>query len=375
MWKRIAVCTAVAGALALVLYPRESSGQPGRGRGGPGGGGGGLDPGAIFDRLANGRQAIAASEAKMVSAKLSEWAQKNGARDTEITREQFVTFFNEVIRPSMGGGMRPGGAPGMGGPFPGMGRPGFGPGQGPGMRPGTPGGQQVPTESPLDRVKRRAEMEFRDRDDNGDGSLNTDEMPDGLRDALSQWDKDQDNQVNLAEFTAFTVAEFEAVFGRLSDVKGEASSAVIDELDRRPTVYRAGKLPKELPPWFKQFDTDTDGQVALHEWRAAKQPLERFAEMDRNDDGFLMVEEVLRLQSVANGGNGGNGNQTASMGMRPGFGPGGMGMGRGMGPGGMGMGRGMGPGGSPGMGMGRGMGMGGMGKGMGKGMGRGGGGR
>ena len=68
----------------------------------------------------------------------------------------------------------------------------------------------------------------------------------------------------------------------------------------RPVVYRAGKLPKELPAWFAQTDKDNDGQVGLYEWKAAGKPLIEFLAMDANGDGFLTVEEVLRFQKATN---------------------------------------------------------------------------
>jgi hypothetical protein len=64
-------------------------------------------------------------------------------------------------------------------------------------------------------------------------------------------------------------------------------------------VYRAGNLPLDkLPPWFAQLDTDRDGQIGLYEWRRAGKPLEDFRAMDRNNDGFLTVEEVLYYQAA-----------------------------------------------------------------------------
>jgi hypothetical protein len=66
--------------------------------------------------------------------------------------------------------------------------------------------------------------------------------------------------------------------------------------DQRPIVYRAGKLPKGLPAWFAQLDTDRDGQVGLYEWKAAGKPISAFLAMDANGDGFLTVEEVLRFE-------------------------------------------------------------------------------
>jgi hypothetical protein len=58
-------------------------------------------------------------------------------------------------------------------------------------------------------------------------------------------------------------------------------------------VYRPGSLPAGLPDWFVQLDTDRDAQIGLYEWRKSGRPLEEFQAMDRNNDGFLTVEEVL----------------------------------------------------------------------------------
>jgi hypothetical protein len=88
------------------------------------------------------------------------------------------------------------------------------------------------------------------------------------------------------------------------------------EPPRKVVVYRAGKLPKGLPGWFAQLDTDGDGQVSLYEWRMGNKDLDEFQEMDRNNDGYLTAEEVLRHLRVAQGktGNGSSGTQTASAG-------------------------------------------------------------
>jgi hypothetical protein len=63
-------------------------------------------------------------------------------------------------------------------------------------------------------------------------------------------------------------------------------------------AYRAGKLPKELPAWFTQLDTNQDAQISLFEWRASNRSLQEFAKIDRNDDGFLTVDEVLRYEAA-----------------------------------------------------------------------------
>jgi len=76
--------------------------------------------------------------------------------------------------------------------------------------------------------------------------------------------------------------------GQLGDIPTE-----LDQDDAKPVVYRAGNLPKELPAWFAQLDRDHDGQVGLYEWKDSGRSLEEFRAIDRNDDGFLTVEEVL----------------------------------------------------------------------------------
>jgi len=69
--------------------------------------------------------------------------------------------------------------------------------------------------------------------------------------------------------------------------------------ERRPVVYRAGKLPKDLPPWWAELDTDQDGQIGLYEWRLGGKALEEFAEMDLNGDGLLTAEEYLKYAKLA----------------------------------------------------------------------------
>ena len=63
-------------------------------------------------------------------------------------------------------------------------------------------------------------------------------------------------------------------------------------------VYRAGKLPKELPAWFAQPDEDKDGQVGLYEWKKAGRSIPEFEAMDLNGDGFITVEEALRYAKM-----------------------------------------------------------------------------
>jgi hypothetical protein len=56
----------------------------------------------------------------------------------------------------------------------------------------------------------------------------------------------------------------------------------------------ASRLPANAPAWFREYDTDGDGQVSLHEWRARGHSIEDFQKADLNGDGFLTLKELMR---------------------------------------------------------------------------------
>src|SRR5262249_38226004 len=73
-----------------------------------------------------------------------------------------------------------------------------------------------------------------------------------------------------------------------------STTAPAEEEVKKPVVYHAGNLPKDIPDWFKQIDADGDGQIGLYEWKASGRTLDEFRKIDRNNDGFLTIDEVMR---------------------------------------------------------------------------------
>src|SRR5262249_937985 len=113
--------------------------------------------------------------------------------------------------------------------------------------------------------------------------------------------------------------------GRDRASREDRSQSDDEDPDRRPVVvYRAGSLPKDIPLWFAQLDTDQDAQISLYEWRKSGRSIEEFKAMDRSGDNLLTVEEVLlyvRLQRIENsvaGNNEGPGNGPQGRAFQPG---------------------------------------------------------
>ena len=152
-----------------------------------------------------------------------------------------------------------------------------------------------------------AEDNFRRHDKDNEGKLTPENMPGWLKDEWQQWDKNGDGFLDLAEYKEAYKAHQEFMRDpngtgnqdpRNPRNRDNQQADPVQEEDKRPTVYHVGNLPKELPAWFVQLDMDKDGQVGLYEWKRGNMDINLFLEIDRNGDGFLTVEEVLRWQKV-----------------------------------------------------------------------------
>lgn len=316
--------------LGFLANPAFLWAQPSFGGGGFSKGGGFSDPTAMFQKLAGDRTYFLLSDTRMLREPLQEWMKKNGITDDKVTKATFDKAWPSVSESmktrfsgfgGFGGG-KPGGPPSFGGPS-----------SSGGMKTPTPmsttattAGASTPaattaSNSPTD-PKAWAEADFKRRDENSDGKLNSDEMSSSLRGDLGKWDTNKDSLIDLSEFLPYFQARMEREQGGESKQATALTIIIEEDIESRPVVYRAGKLPKELPAWFKELDIDTDGQVSLYEWRKPKKEVEEFKQYDRNDDGFLIAEEVLRQQTMTQNGTApktANATPTTSSG-RPSFG-------------------------------------------------------
>ncbi len=248
------------------------------------------DPKQTFDFIAKGRPYFLISDTRSFREPLTEFASRKGITDGKITREQFKSF-NDEMQAKVAKGENPFAS---GGPPSGFGK-------------GGPGGAPSPED-----LKQMAKDSFSRRDRNGDGKLNLDEMNDSLKQDMAKYDRSRDGLIDVEEYEEYLK---ERIQGRMAEQAKTTESqppaansppaspntVVVDlsELDRKPTIYRAGNLPKEMPSWFSELDADRDGQVALYEWFRAQKPLEEFKQWDSNDDALITIGEVMRKMQIS----------------------------------------------------------------------------
>ncbi len=334
--KWITIPVFLAGLLTLATV--DSQGQPppgnfgdrggfGGSRGGFGGGRGGFDPASMWDRMAQGQDSINLNDPrfsfmKRMMEKRGEPLPPNGV----LTKQQFVAGAQQ--RMAQRGSEGNNGGPGRFTP----------PGGSPNVMtfqatPGPDGKPVVTMQGPPGMngsPDAMAQNFFRMSDRNGDGKITQDEASRGLRDRFSQYDTNRDGAIDANEFRPYIQermgnrgdrgpgGSFDPRNGSQSSQypnnnwgnwnnQGSNQNNIRDGRDRngkaaedeRPSVVRYGNLPKGLPSWWDELDSDQDGQVGLYEWRRHGRATAEFVELDLNADGYLTADEWLRHEQLA----------------------------------------------------------------------------
>ncbi len=250
-------------------------GQPG---GGAGGGLSRMDPDMMFNMLSGGKDVINLDQLDpRMKGMMDRFGPMLGLSGNQISRDQFRQSMGRVREMAASGQL------------PMMGQAG---GQ-PGAFSGMPGGQEG--------ADRRFEDMFKQYDKNQNGVLEFDEMSETLRAERDNYDTDRNGVIDLNEFKNYISARMGRSLGIQPGQPGAPGGPAPDQDEvRRPTVIRAGNLPRDFP--YAALDTDADGQIGLYEWKAAGRRISEFVTLDTNNDGFLTVDEYYRYRTAQMGG-------------------------------------------------------------------------
>jgi hypothetical protein len=122
-------------------------------------------------------------------------------------------------------------------------------------------------------------------------------MSETLQAEREKYDTNHDGFIDLNEFRNYVTARFSnsrsSDSPRVARDDGPGGPAPAEDEERkRPTILRAGNLPRDFP--YASLDIDQDGQVGLYEWKQASRRISEFLPMDLNNDGYLTVDEYYR---------------------------------------------------------------------------------
>jgi hypothetical protein len=146
-----------------------------------------------------------------------------------------------------------------------------------------------------------AEKVFRELDLDRSGVLEPAEWTERLASESRRVDTNRDGVIDFREYQIYFENRVSASLDRGPEPPAPPRPNAPPQQPQVPKLVtvRAGHLPPGLPGWFEQLDTDRDGQVALHEWRAAGYPPAEFAALDLNGDGLVPPDEYLRGVALA----------------------------------------------------------------------------
>jgi len=278
-----------------------------------------FDPGKMFDQWYASKGYVEIKTMMKGRKEAELFAEKNGIKDGKLTRDQFIKYFeqrNELMKETGNEGYGKGPRKGPdGGKGPDRKGPDSGKGPDAGKGPDREQPKKVFTEDDMDK---KAEEYFTKLDGNGDGYLNAEEIEKHyskrFKEDWKKWDENKDSLISLSEYKLYSRDAFKQWASerekreenRSSDKDKDKSGGqkTVIELDEEepppPPIRAGGEYPKEVPSWFKEYDKNEDGQVSLYEWRLGKadREMDLFERMDRNDDGFLTIDEVLHYNRL-----------------------------------------------------------------------------
>ena len=273
------VPTGVVVSAALLLGPALAQAQlPGN-----------FDTGRVFDLLARGRPTLRIADMSNSREAALAWARQHGITNGELNREQFRAYMSDRLRDAGFGGARPSPAQ----PAP--------------VTPATP--ERVPPPEsaaperrtpPADDPNAWADEWFRKLDRNGDGVLSTSEMTENLKAERNKWDVNEDGVIDLQEYRAYIKAFIEQ---RMREESGRGRTVSNTSTTRTDARQGRGgrRQPANVPPWFKQYDLDGDGQISLYEWQEKNGSVAAFRKLDLNGDGFITLRELARAGALTSG--------------------------------------------------------------------------
>jgi len=159
-------------------------------------------------------------------------------------------------------------------------------------------GGQLPMGTVPDSIQAdQAAKLFRKLDVNGDGQLESSEMPEALSSQLATFDANGDRSISFEEYAPYYKASLKLIADGVASgdipLRLPKPTTAPDPTPVEKTRAAIAKPVAGLPDWFAQYDLDGDGQVGLHEWRKKGGAIKDFVAMDLNGDGFLTAKELL----------------------------------------------------------------------------------